>query len=366
MKRLFLVAGELSGDQLGAWYLQKRLQTSAVTYDIQAIGGDCLEKSGARLYQHFTTLNVVGIVEIIQHIPRLLKVMNNLVDYLVAQQVDEVVLVDFPGFNLRLAKKLKAKNKSLKITYLSPPQVWCWGRWRLATLKKYIDEVVVIYPFEVSFYAQHCIKASWLGNPVYDRLAKYFPASVSVMPTVALLPGSRMSEVATLLPIMAAVAQKLIEKNPEVMFVLPRPSSISREVIAQQLSVFGLENHVHILEGEDEKIQALRSCYFAITKPGTVTLELALLTVPAMVMYKTSPITYALAKCFVYISWMSLPNLLSGQELYPEFLQGRCNVDLLFEQAQTLYEQAATRSLAFMQKKEKLTAVRDLFLQKNF
>ncbi len=365
MKKVFLLAGELSGDQLGGWYLKKRLANSVEKYQIEAIGGDALQAAGAKLYDRFEKLNVTGIVEIIRHIPRLLAYINRVADYLLAQKFDEIVLIDFPGFNLRLAKKLKQKNPAIKITYLSPPQMWCSRAWRLSKLKKYTNEVIVIYPFEVGWYRDRGMHVVWQGNPVYDRLKPYFSQVVMQTSTVALLPGSRKKELEGLLPVMSEVVKKLHQQFPEIKFVMPRPASLSLAFVQDQLARVGLEKLVALIEGDDEKNRVLQQCCFAITKPGTVTLELALLEVPALVMYKTSALTYFIAKRFVYITQMALANLLMPKPVYQEFIQERCTPALLLKSAEELYKSFIGDAQFYREQKTKLASVKDLFFHEN-
>ncbi len=365
MKRLFVVAGELSGDHLGAWYVNKLCNNSSHEYVIEAIGGDALQSSGAKIFERFEKLNVTGIVEIVRHIPRLLMLMDKIINYLIAQNIDEVVLIDFPGFNLRLAKRLKQKKPSLKITYLSPPQLWCWGKWRLTTLKKYTDQVIVMYPFEVEWYRQQGMQVVWLGNPVYDRLQKYFDVPVKAMPMVALLPGSRVKEWELLLPIIADVVKKMHVQFPEITFFLSKPTSLSSDFMQQQLERAGLIGLVEVIDGEERKMQALQHCCFAITKPGTVTLELALLKIPALVMYKTSRLTYFIGKRFAYVSHMALPNLLLRESVYPEFIQERCTSKKLFYAGQHLYQSFNENSVVYREQKKKLGRLQNLFSHKS-
>ncbi len=361
MKRLFFLAGEQSGDQLGAWYVKKHLANSPEKYYLEAIGGDALQAVGVKLFDRIENLNVVGIVEIIRHIPRLLASINRVVDYLIEQKFDEVVLIDFPGFNMRVAKKLKQKNPAIKITYLSPPQLWCARKGRLSNLKKYTDDVIVIFPFEVAWYREHGMQVVWQGNPVYDRLKSYLSHDVAQTATVALLPGSRTQEIKKLLPIMGEVVKRLHERFPEIKFVFPRPASLSPAFIHEQLVLVGLSSLVTVVEGDDEKNRVLQQCCFAITKPGTVTLELALLKVPALVMYKTSPITYFIAKRFAYITQMALPNLLMPTPVYPEFIQERCTPVLLLQEAEKIYKSFRGNADFYRQQKAKLVAVQNLF-----
>src|SRR5579862_4614825 len=178
--KIFIVTGELSGDRVAAWYVAKQYTNFSPTkipvypVYIEAVGGDFLAAQGVTIFKRFESLNVVGIIEIIKHLPRLLKFLNILTHHIIQNDFQEVILVDFPGFNIRLAKYLKKLNKNIKITYLSPPQVWCWGQWRLKTLRRVCDDLVVMYPFEVAWYKQHAMQVRWIGSPVYDSLQKYF------------------------------------------------------------------------------------------------------------------------------------------------------------------------------------------------
>jgi len=169
MKKIFIVAGELSGDKLGAWYAE-RLRKEDSSCEIHAVGGPFLEQAGAILYDRMENLNVAGFIEVLKHIRFLCRFMRELARYIVNNNFDEVVVVDFPGFNLKLIKKLKKLNRSLKIIYLSPPQLWVWGPWRARKIRKYCDEVIVIYPFEVAWYKKRKINAQWFGYPFYENL----------------------------------------------------------------------------------------------------------------------------------------------------------------------------------------------------
>lgn len=363
MKRIFFLAGELSGDQLGAWYIDKKYNQTVGDYYLEAVGGDALEQAGARLFARFEALNVVGVVEIVRHLPRLFSMMDKIVKHIVVNQFDELVLIDFPGFNLRVAKKIKKLQPSLKITYLSPPQLWCWGAWRLTSLKKYVDEVVVLYPFEVGWYKQRGLKVSWLGNPVFDRLQPYSHSDVSVGPIIAVLPGSRKKEIESLLPIMAAVIKNMHQQFPELSFVMPRPASLSTEFLMSHLDATGIADLVTLVHDDVSKYQLLKRSCMAITKPGTVTLELGLLGVPAVVMYKTSALTYGIGKMVVQVNHMALPNLLMPQPMYPEFIQAECTPSLITNAAIAMYQNVKNKSDVYQQQQQSLNALRELFSQ---
>lgn len=330
VKKIFIVAGELSGDRTAAWYVHKRKSMGTPEY-WSGVGGDFLRDAGVMLFESYKKLNVVGVMEIISHLPRILRIMRHIIDHIVTQQIDEVVLVDFPGFNLRLAGKLKKLCPNIKITYVSPPQLWCWGAWRVKKIKALCDDVIVMYPFEVAWYAQRGVSARWLGSPIYDALIPYMQEKREQTPLIALIPGSRYSEIERFLPLVAQVAHRLQEKYPQVKFVMPLAQSLSEEFMQEQLKKVGL--NVHLVRGEQEKYMQLRSCCLAITKPGTVTLELALLGVPAIVFFKISWLSFLLGRALIQVKSMALPNLLLGQIIYPECIQNRCTAHEIVQQA---------------------------------
>lgn len=340
MKKVFIVTGEVSGDRLAAWYVTKRRQHDPHII-IQAIGGDFLQAAGVTLYERFEKLNIVGVAEIIRHLPAMIKRLYQLRKYLIEYKFDEIVLVDFPGFNLRLAKLLKAKNPLLKITYLSPPQVWCWGAWRIENLKKYTDQIVVLYPFEVAWYAQRGVKVLWLGSPAYDAMEAYMSAASVKQPLIALIPGSRHSEIITLLPLFLAAAARIKKIYPEIRFVLPLARSLSTPLLEQIVQQHHLEEiwqAVTVVTSEEEKFEHLARCCVALSKPGTVTLELALLGIPTLVVYKTSWVTYYIARLLVSVRYMSLPNLLLNKEIFKEIIQYQCSPEIIAHELKKMYE----------------------------
>lgn len=339
MKKLFIVTGELSGDRLAAWYVGKRKQQDPNLY-IEAIGGDALQAVGVVLQQRFETLNLVGILEIIKHIPSILHRMYQLVDYIAQHQFDEVVVVDFPGFNLRLIRLLKKKIGSIKITYLSPPQLWCWGAWRIKKLKKYTDQVIVIYPFEVAWYAQRGVLAQWLGTPVYEMLSHYRSCLPPKKSQIALVPGSRPSEVAALLPIFLQAVYMVKKKYPELQIVLVKAPSIELQIYEALVQQHRLENiwcDICILSSHEEKFATLAQSFVALSKPGTVTLELALLEVPLVIGFATSWISYIIGRLVVNVPYMGLPNLIAGKEIFKEYIQSQCKATLLADELEQIY-----------------------------
>ncbi|MBU1008258.1 lipid-A-disaccharide synthase [Candidatus Dependentiae bacterium] len=360
MKKVFIVTGELSGDKLGAWYA-KRLRDERGDVKIHAVGGSFLKDAGATLYERFEVLNIVGLAQIVKRIRFLLKFLSDLAHYIVSQSFDEVIVVDFPGFNLRLIKKLKQLNPEIKITYLSPPQVWIWGAGRVKTIKDYCDDVIVLYPFEVDWYKRRDVQARWLGYPFYEGFKKYFDQEKKQH--LAIMPGSRLIEIKRLLPLFIKIARRLKLAYPNTKIVLPLAESIDRTVVEKILrrSVTARWcQDVVIVQGHAAKLEALSTCCLALTKPGTVTLELALLGVPAVVAYKASWVTYLIARLLVSIKNMSLPSLLLNDSVYPEFIQGDCREKKIWRAVRESYQLFLHDKHGYEKKCKKIKRVRDI------
>lgn len=362
MKKIFIVTGELSGDRLGAWYI-KHLKQQDSSVEIHAVGGNFLQEAGARVYERFEKLNVVGFVEILKRLSFIFRFLRKLSSYILQNNFDQIILVDFPGFNLRLAKKLKRLNPKISITYVSPPQTWVWGAWRIKKLKKYCDKLIVLYPFEVDWYQKHDLKVDFIGNPVCEDLKKYFIFSATKINQIAIIPGSRESEIKTLFPLFAGIIKLFKEKYLELKIVLPLAQSISFELIESKIKAFGLNDFrkdIKIIFDEKEKYEELSKCCLAITKPGTVSLELALLQVPAVVFYKTSWITYFLARTLVNVKYMALPNLLFDKSVYKEIIQWNCNTKSIFNSADTLYQNFLAQKKEYFESLQKLRQLQKL------
>ncbi len=314
LKKVFVLSGEVSGDRIAAWFLKRQNVNPS---SVLAIGGDDLEAYGASLVMRCEDIAAVGIVEIIRRLPFFLRLFFSIAKDILSRDIEHVILVDYPGFNLRLARYLKSKKPGLKITYVSPPQLWCWGAWKLPLLAKYTDDIVVMYPFEVAWYAQRGVKVRFLGNPVFDALDGYVNTKKDQI--IALLPGSRSSEVYGLAPIFVETAFMMQQRNSNLNFVIPTLPKY--EAYYQHLVSEKNLKHVLIISDPTKKYALLSSCCAALAKPGTITLELAFLRVPTIIAFTTSSINYFLAKMFVSVSWMGLPNLLLKRIIFKEFIQ---------------------------------------------
>ncbi len=362
-KKIFILAGEASGDALAGWYVDS-LYAKNNRIEIQGIGGKALEKKGVSLYKRLDELNVTGVVEIIRHIPRLLSIMNQLIDYLINAKFDELVVIDFPGFNLALIKRLKKRTPQILITYLSPPQLWCWGGWRIHKLKRYTDRIIVLYPFEKKWYGERGVVVEWLATPVYEQLKPYIKKSYDKKNMIAVVPGSRASEVERFMPLFARVIKDLAHSYSELQFVIPCATTFSLKEMKQLACQAGLEQMLHricFVQDDEKKYQLLAQCCCALTKPGTVSLELALLNVPGVIAFKISWLTYFIARPFVRVSFMGLPNLFLGKEIYKEFIQNECDNIRLAQAMEKLYASFRANTVFYQKISAQLKEVVSLF-----
>lgn len=360
MKKIFIVCGEVSGDRLGAWYLNNILKKNkAVT--CFAVGGSYLEREGAILYENISKLSLVGIFEILPKLPWLISFISKLAKHIVSLDLDEVVLVDFPAFNLWLLKKLKKLNPDLKVIFISPPQTWVWGNWRINKLKM-ANELIVLYPFEVEWYKSFGLNVKWLGYPFINDLASSFSPSKSKENMIAFILGSRQSELNKLFPIFFDVIKKFSMLYPGIKILIPVAKIFSIEEIKMKFARLGfiLNKDIIFVQDDKEKYELLSKCALAVSKPGTISLELALLEVPSVIAYKVSALTFNLAKFFVYVNHMSLPNLFLKEEVFKELLQRECTSEVIFMELKKQYEMFLINDLQYTETVKKLSKIKEI------
>ena len=354
------MTGEHSGDIIGAWYAKKLLQQNP-NLTITAIGGEQLKNAGATMYKSSAEFAITGIVEIVKHLPFIFKSLTQITEYICTNDFDTVICIDYPGFNLRLVKRLKSKKPDLKIIYVAPPQLWVWGAGRLTTLKNYCDKIVVMYPFEVLWYAERGVTVSYEGSPLFERLTPYLANNQEKEFMLALLPGSRTAEIKTLMPMFAEIIKKIIRTIPMVKIAIIRAESIARHELEASLTSYQIPLHaVSIIEPND-KYQTLTHCFAALTKPGTCTLELGILGIPSIVLYKTSWLTYWLARMVTNIKFMALPNLFLPKPVFRERIQSECKAKVIYQDVVELYEEFLHNKNAYDARCKKLEELKKQF-----
>jgi lipid-A-disaccharide synthase len=323
-KKILIVAGEASGDLHGS-SLIRELKNINSYLQFFGIGGDRMRKEGMELVYHIDKLSIMGFFEVLKNIGLIREVMKTMVKLAEERKPDLVVLIDYPGFNLRFAKRVK--KMGIPIAYYISPQVWAWGGNRVKKMKGLIDKMIVIFPFEKELYKKFDIDCEFVGHPLLevvrpvlskeDFQSKFDLRKNEVL--LGLLPGSRWQEVEKILPIMVQTAELLGAriKNPRVMLGLA--STIKKEKVQIILDQF--KSKVEIIENLTYDL--MKHSDLLLVASGTATLESAILGTPFVVLYKTSFWTYLLAKSLVSIPNIALANVVAGKKIVPEYIQNK-------------------------------------------
>ncbi len=318
---VLVVAGEASGDALAGPVLEAM---RARNRDLRffGMGGPCLESAGLELLYSMRELSVMGISEVLPRLPRIHQILNRLTDAARARRPSLALLVDAPDFNLRLAQRLKKLGIPV-VTYVAPT-VWAWREGRTKTIRRWVDQVLCILPFEVAFLRDRGVDAPAVGHPALDaRPSRATPAACRHalgLPEgrlLAVLPGSRPSEVRRLFPCMLRAGERAARASPGLRMVVP----IAPGLEAALLHGIAVEASLPPFFVSGRSVEVLRACDAAIVASGTATLEAAIVGCPQVVVYRVSAISYALAKAMVHLRYASLVNILAGREVVVELLQ---------------------------------------------
>jgi lipid-A-disaccharide synthase len=333
MPRLLISCGEASGDLYGA-ELVRHLRERVPGLDVLGLGGDRLQDQGASLFAHVKDLAVVGLLEVVSHLRHLRSVFRSVIDEAERRPPDAAVLVDYPDFNLRLARALH--RRGVPVIYYVSPQVWAWRRGRLRAIRETVSRMLVIFPFEEELYREAGVPVTFVGHPLVSLVQPAAdPAAFrrelgldTARPVIALLPGSRAKEVAHNLPPMAASVDALAAARPELQFVAAVAAALDPGVVRRGLG----DRAVTIVH--DRTHAALSAATAAIVASGTATVEAALLGTPMVVVYRLSPWTYRLGRRFVRVPHYAMVNLIGGRRIVPELIQsdftpGRVAAELL-------------------------------------
>ena len=321
--KLFMVSGEESGDMHGSSLIEALKRRTGGALTIGGMGGAMMIKAGLKGADS-RNISVVGLTEVIEKFPKILKAFNSLKKELLSGSFDAVLLIDFPDFNLRLARE--AKKTGLPVIYYISPQVWAWRKGRIKKIASLVDKMLVVFPFEEELYRKEAVDVEYVGHPLKDtavcglspeeaRRALNLPAEGKI---VALLPGSRSSEVKRLLPVLLGAAKIISrELNSKVSFIIPQASSIDDSVISKPLKDSGVD----ATAVKNKPYESLRASDAAIVASGTATLETALIGTPMVILYKMSRLTYGVAKALVGVEFIGLPNIIAGKKIVEELIQ---------------------------------------------
>ncbi len=317
---LFVVAGEASGD-LHAAHAMSAISRLAPEIRFCGLGGDRMQAVGMDSVAHSRDISVVGLVEVLKILPRAKRIFDDLVELASRRRPRAALLVDAPDFNLRLARKLA--DLDIPVVFYVSPQIWAWRSGRVAGMRGVIDLMLVLFPFEETFYRDAGIDVVHVGHPLLDQIP---PSDHSAAPSgtwiIGLLPGSRNSEVRRNLPNMLGAATDLAATTGSAIRLLLAPD-VDRAWIENLIEVCPIEVEVVAAGSDQRRYAAIAECRVALCASGTATLEVGLLGVPLVVSYRVAPVTFALARRLVQVPHISLVNLVLGREVVPELVQGQ-------------------------------------------
>jgi len=280
-----------------------------------------MRASGVELMVDSTDLGVVGLVEVLKQLPLFLKTLNDLTERAKSERPDCVVLIDYPGFNLRFAERLH--NAGIKVVYYVSPQVWAWGKRRIPKIAQWVDKMLVIFPFEPEVFKKTDINVEFVGHPLIEIIEEEFTQKPVRDPkTALLLPGSRLTEVKKLLPSLIATAAELSAEYPDLHFVIPATSDKIFNYIQNYITKKQTSSASDSLQCVREPAREwLFKADFGLAASGTVTVEAAIAGLPLTVVYKLNPFTYWLGSRLVDINYFTMVNIVAGKEVFEEFLQ---------------------------------------------
>jgi|AMWB02.1.fsa_nt_gi lipid-A-disaccharide synthase len=321
-KRVMIVAGEASGDLHGSALVREVLALDP-SIAFLGIGGPRMRKAGVETLVDARDMAVVGLVEVIAHFPAIYHAFRKMELILTADPPDLLLLIDYPDFNLRLAAV--AKRRGIKVLYFISPQVWAWRVGRVKKIARLVDRMAVVFPFEVPFYEKEAVRVDFVGHPLVDTVRPTMSLagarhSFGIDPgrkTVGIFPGSRKQEIRTHLPLLLESAAGLQKRFPGLQFILPLASSLSRSDIEPFLEV----SDVPVIVVESKEYDVIQVCDAIVTVSGTVTLEIALLGVPMVIVYRVSPLTYMVGKRLIRVDAIGICNIVAGEKVVKELIQ---------------------------------------------
>jgi lipid-A-disaccharide synthase len=338
-----LVAGEPSGDQLGAQLMAGLKQLAGDRISITGVGGPAMAREGLKSLYPLDTMAVMGLREVVPAIPAILRRVQEAVTFALETRPDAVVLIDSPDFTHRIARALKKTDPSIKTVNYVAPQVWATRAYRAKAMAKYFDLVLALFPFEVPFFQKYGLKASFVGHPVIERRARMtggaalrarlgIPADA---PLLAMLPGSRTSEIRLMFPTFRKTLEILARRIPGLITILPTVPHVAARVKEKTAH---WPTPLFLVENEADKFAAFDAADVALAASGTVTAELALSRTPMVVFYILGGITYALGIWLYNSRFFTLLNILLDREAAPEFLQAKAKPEILAAEVEKLFK----------------------------
>ena len=325
--KLMMVAGEVSGDVHGEGLIRSLRQNHADA-DLFGIGGKKMLREGFRPYFMLDTMQAHGFVELAGHLPRLYKTLWRMRDALEEESPDALVLIDYPGFNLKLAAY--ASEKGIPVIFFNSPQIWAWRKGRLDTIKRVVDKMIVLFPFEEEIYQQAGVDVSWVGHPLLDEIGQESDSAAlrencglrADLPLLAIAPGSRPSEMRKHLPTMLEALPEIEKKIGEFQCILPVAESLDFDEVRRKAS----SSSVYVAVVPEQFLESVRASDAAVIASGTASLQTGLALKPFVIVYRVSPLTYMIARLLAETKYIGMVNVLADKEIVPELLQNEFTV----------------------------------------
>jgi lipid-A-disaccharide synthase len=329
-KKIFIIAGEASGDFLGASLMRDLKALKSVEFT--GIGGPLMAEEGLNSLFPMRELSIMGLIEVLKHLPLMVRRLNETVEAIIAQQPDMLITVDSPDFCLRVAKRIKKKCPNIKIVHYVAPTVWAWRPGRAQKIAKFLDGLLCLFPFEPPYFTKHGLKAEFVGHPlvktigeVTEEQKRQFFETYDLDPShpiLCILPGSRRKEVAALWPVFLVTCEQLRQTMPDLQVILP--------TLPHLLPLLGeVPSYITLMTDTTDKYIAFQCSDAALHASGTVALELALSGVPMVTTYKVNSLTAWIGRRLLTTPFFNLVNILHGEEVVPELVQEKCTPEIL-------------------------------------
>lgn len=354
-KKLMIIAGEVSGDMHGSALINS-IKELEPNMQISGIGGNLMQSAGMELIYNIKDMAFLGFAEVVKHIPLIKRVQKNLLKKIQNEEIKEVVLIDYPGFNLNIAPKIK--KLGAKVYYYISPQIWAWGQGRVKKIRKYIDKMIVLFPFEKEFYQKAGVEVEYVGHPLIDRVAEYnFLNRDELFQKLKLdnnkeillvMPGSRKQEVERIFPEVIKGAKKIADKF-NLQIVVACSENIDEDILQN------LAQGINFVLSKGYNYDLLANAKFGLIKSGTSTLETGLFQLPSLVVYKTGMLTYYIGRTIIKVKNLAMANIILGETVLPELIQSDVNKEKIFIEADNILSSKVMYSTI----KEKLSQIKD-------
>ena len=339
MKKIFILTGEPSGDRLASKVISKLKSTkSDIAY--LSVGGEHLKGLGIKTLYDLKEVTYLGFTRVLLNIFKIKKKINETVDKIIEFNPDILFSVDSPDFTLRVAERVKKIKPSIKTIHYVAPQVWIWREGRVKNIKKFIDHILLLFNFEKKFFDKENVKSTFVGHPLLEEDKKGKVDLSSILPDnkkiISIYPGSRLSEINVLMPILIKFVQLMNEKYNNYLFVFHSINE-NKNIINDKLKNFNLTN-IEVVSDEKIKSEILLKSIFAVCKSGTISLEICNAGVPSIIIYKINFINFFIIKMLVKVKFANIINIINDKEILPELLQSRCNSKNIFNTVNSFLE----------------------------